>query len=274
MNKVKIPEDWTVDTWYGFNRHYFSIDGCDAWIVEPAFPVEDGRWTWCAQWCDSYVERVGTIAYLNHGFYHGFVDVFQYRGNLRGIEIMSHFQDKMQKIGLASQVSLLGLSWGGFFSLRYAEQYPERIRSLYLDAPVCNSGDPNGIEIRKEMSKQWGLSLEELASSPLNPIHGVKKLTDAKIPVYVLLGDADNIIDPKTNFALLEEQFRANGAEIIRLKESPNPGTGKVDPGTGYLRPGREKSLVYVMVRSAWGHHPHGLEDVRPLLNFHWNAWQ
>lgn len=264
MTKIVFPQDWTTDEWYGFRRHHFTVDGCHAWIAEPEYPVPDGRWTWCAQWAEAFVPRVGTVAYLEHGFHHGHVDVHQFHGSPKAMEVMSHFQDIAVQLGLASQVSLLGLSWGGFYSLRYSQTFPQRVRSLYLDAPVCNAADPSprAAERLQQIQEQWNMSVQELASSPLNPLNGVAKLVEAKIPVFAVIGEADNVVLPELNFNLIEKEFQKCGTPIIQLKNEADPCIKNVAPGQ-----------VYVLRRVPYAHHPHGLDNVTPLLQFHWNVW-
>lgn len=265
MTKIVFPEDWSVDVWYGFKRHHFTIEGCEAWIVEPEYPAQDGRWTWCAQWAEAFVPRVGTVAYLEHGFYHGHVDVHRFHGSPKGMEIMSKFQDIAVGLGLASKVSLLGLSWGGFYSLRYAETYPERVRSIYLDAPVCNAADPDpsAADRVEQISEQWGLTVEQLKTSKLNPLNNVKAIADAKIPVFAIIGGADNVVLPPLNFDLLEAEFKKLGIPVTELQQDKTMADTLMN-----VQPGN----VYVLHRRAWAHHPHGLDNVTPLMQFHWNV--
>lgn len=37
----------TLDTWHGFKRHRFKIDGCAAWVVEPKTARAGPPWSWC-----------------------------------------------------------------------------------------------------------------------------------------------------------------------------------------------------------------------------------
>ena len=264
MSRIVFPEEWSVDIWYGFKRHHFTVDGCEAWIVEPEYPAQDGRWTWCAQWAEAFVQRVGTVAYLEHGFYHGHVDVHQFHGSPRGIEVMARFQDIAVGLGLAEKVSLIGLSWGGFYSLRYSETHPERVRSIYLDAPVCNAADthPSAADRLELICQQWNMCVDEVKASILNPLNNVKAIADAKIPVFAIISGADDVVIPDLNFGLLEAEFGKLGIPVHTLADKDMEQTLKgVQPGN-----------VYVLRRRPWAHHPHGLDNVTPLMQFHWNV--
>ena len=239
MKRISIPEEWPVDEWYGFKRHHFEFEGCKAWLVEPRHIAGDGRWSWVTQWAEAFVERTGVPLLLEHGFYHAHIDVFQYRCSPKGVAIMGRFQEKLVSMGLSPKVNLIGMSWGGLFSLRYAETYPERVCGIYLDAPVCDASEntPASADRFEAICEQYGMTGEQLATSPLNPINNVGVLTG--IPVLAAVGQADNVVDVTTNFDVFEKRFLEAG--------------GKVE----------------VIRRSAWGHHPHGLDKPETLLDFH-----
>ena len=42
----------------------------------------------------------------------------------------------VDELGLAPKADLIGMSWGGFYSTRYAANYPENVDKIYLDAPL------------------------------------------------------------------------------------------------------------------------------------------
>ena len=245
--RLHFPTEWTTDEWYGFQRHHFTFEGCNAWIAEPKYPAGDGRWSWCTVWPEAFVKRVGIVALLEHGFYHVHIDAFKYRANPEGIRIMRGFQDKLESMGLSPKANLIGMSWGGFFSLRYAEENPDKIAAIYLDAPLCNSApeSPDNTfypELIKSLEDTYGLSFEELKTSKLNPLNNVEPIVKARIPLFAAVGQSDQTLFIQDHFDLLEKR-------IIELG------------GT-----------IHVIRRNYWGHHPHGLDDVKELLDFHCRA--
>ena len=249
--RVVFPADWRTDTWYGFTRHHFTFEGCKAWIVEPPQPAADHRWSWCTQWATAFVPRVGTVALLEHGFYHVHIDVFKYRASPEGVAIMRRFQDKLVGMGLSPKANLIGMSWGGFLALRYAEENPAQVCAIYLDAPVCDAADPDPSPVsgpqasrrNQQIARCFGLSVEQLKSSPLNPVNNLKPIADAKIPVFAAIGQDDLVVNHATNFDVVEKNLRAAGGVLWK-----------------------------VVRRGAWGHHPHGFDDVSALLDFHCKA--
>ena len=243
MKRVVFPKEWAVEEWWGFKRHKFQFQGCDAWIAEPHVTAGDGRWSWCMVWPEAFVPRVGIVSLLEHGFYHVHIDTFATRANNEGIRIMREFHDMLVGMGLSPKANLIGMSWGGYFSLRYSEENPDRIAAIYLDAPVCNAADtdtdPEHVERRKSIEQAYGLSYEELKTSQMNPLNNVEAIVNAKIPIMAVLGEADMSVNIDSNFNLFEKRLLELGGSIKTIR------------------------------RNYWGHHPHGLDDPTPLLEFH-----
>lgn len=268
---ICIPEDWPVDIWFGFKRHHFTVDGCPAWIVEPECPQADHRWSWTPQWSESFVEGVGTVELLKHGFYHAFVDVFQFRGSPKGIAVMRDFQDKLVGMGLSPKVNLIGMSWGGFFSLRYTMENPDRVQAIYLDAPVCDASDshPSAQSRLEANMEQYGMSHEELQKADCNPINAAERLVKANVPIFATVSDADDVVIPELNFNLLASRLEAAGATILPMNWGDDliP-HDQLDRDLQNVKGSR----VFLFHRTMWGHHPHGFQDPTPCLLFHWRS--
>ena len=244
MKRIVFPEKWTTDEWYGFKRYHFEFENCKAWIAEPKYPAGDGRWSWCTVWPEAYVRRVGIVDLLEHGFYHVHIDAFAFRASPEGVAVMGRFHDFLVSMGLSEKTNLIGMSWGGFFSLRYAETFPQRIAAMYLDAPVCNAADPvcaDGERI-KSILENCKMSFEEMTKSKLNPLNNVEVLVNAHIPMMAAIGETDQSVNNDTNFNILEKRIIELGGSIKTIR------------------------------RNYWGHHPHGFDDTEELLAFHCNA--
>ena len=56
------------DRMQGFLRTKFTMDGCEAWVVEPETPAADGRWVWCMEWPTAFQDRTGVKALLSAGY--------------------------------------------------------------------------------------------------------------------------------------------------------------------------------------------------------------
>ncbi|MBR0459408.1 MAG: alpha/beta fold hydrolase, partial [Victivallales bacterium] len=187
MKKLSIPSTWSSVEWHGFTRHDFEFAGCKAFVVEPHYPAGDGRWSWCTVWPEAFVRRVGIELLLEHGFYHVHVDAFAYRANPQGVAIMKSFHDFLVEIGLSPKANLIGMSWGGFFALRYSETHPDDVAALYLDAPLCNAADGTNPSLLGQITEAFGMTQTELETSPRNPICNVEPLVAHKIPMMAVV---------------------------------------------------------------------------------------
>ena len=226
-HKVKV-----ADSWYGGQRTVFDFDGYDAWVVEPSSTVPTAAgvpWTWTMQWREAFVPRTAVPQMLKRGWHHVSIDTFKDRMDENGLAVSRRFQEFLVKeLGFAPKACLIGMSWGGFFSIRYAACNPRNVARIYLDCPYLNLGGCcRPLDIgpwAKTAPANW-------IDDPRMPINLAKPVAAAGIPVLLAYGGADNVLDPKLNSEIFIPRFKAAGGEI---------------------------KVVY---RSAYGHHPHGFEE-------------
>jgi len=240
--KIAFPAEYQQEPWYNGTRHVFSIDGIKAWIVEPRQPAGDGRWSWCMIWPEAFVERVGVPELLDRGFYHAHIEAHPtYATPDKGMPLLRKFYQRCVDLGLSRKVNLMGLSWGGFFSLRFASENPEKVAGIYLDAPLCNMADTSTSSMantHRILQEAYHLSEAEMLVSPLNPINGLQPIAEAGVPIFATTGEDDLVVPVQQHINIVEERFLALGGKITLCR------------------------------RKSWGHHPHGLDDRSQLLAF------
>lgn len=232
----------SVDNFYGFRRTTFEFRGCNAWIVEPdVAPAKGMPWTWTMQWATAFVPRTPVLHLLRQGWHHVTIDTFKYKMNEEGREISKAFQDYLVgELGFAQRACLVGMSWGGFFSIRYTAYNPDGVAAIYLDCPLLNfdsflskNGEkaPAGIGV-------WTNSVPETSWSldPRMPVNMAEAVAKSGAPVYVVYGGVDAVVPPALNVKMLVPRLKAAGV------------------------------TVDVLARAAYAHHPHGLEIDDPLL--------
>ena len=138
----------------------------------------------------------------------------------------------------------VGMSCGGMHAVYLAAKYPERVAALYLDAPVLNLlSCPAGVGLAgdsmyEEFVKHTGMTKTDLINYRNHPIDHLHVLVKNHIPVFLVVGDMDDIVPYVENGRMLYEYYRENGMDI---------------------------SLV---IKEGCAHHPHGLEDNTPLIDF------
>lgn len=230
------------DTFHGYDRVKFKFLGRDAWVVFPKSETAIGRpWTWTMQWSEAFVERTGVPYALQRGFHHASLEAFDTRANDAALPLFAAFQRFLVgALGLAPQVNLVGLSWGGFFSTRYAAAYPENVNAIFLDAPLITFQDFHediGPWTREPPKGEW-------RDDPRMPVNLAAKIARARIPVLIAYGGKDTSCPAKDHAEAFVRAFRSADG---RMNVCPFPDRA---------------------------HHPHGFDaaDVHRVYDFFHNA--
>ena len=241
----------SVGDWYGGRRIEFDFNGYNAWLVCPAkgTKVAEGRpWTWTMQWRTAFVDRTGASEMLRRGWHHAAIDTFKHRMDSKGLEVNRAFQRYLvEKLGLNPKAALIGMSWGGFFSVRYAATYPDCVERMYLDAPLLTFHEFNPQFEPEKRAKKIGGDGADWGKGPLDgkswefdsrmPVNLVAPIAKARIPVLLLYGGQDQSVRCDLNAELFIRRMREAGG-VLRVGINDAEGRG----------------------RAAFGHHPHGLE--------------
>ena len=221
------------DMWYGYRRTLFDFKGRTAWVVEPSVPLKERPWTWTMQWADAYVDRTGVPDLLKQGFHHVTIDLYDTRMDDNGVAAAADFQAFLVgTLGFAPKANLVGMSWGGFFSVRYAAAHPGNVRRIYLDAPLLTFAGFKGTFSEQSVGS-WAKALPpdgDWGKDPRMPVNMAPAIAQAGIPVLLLYGGQDQSVSPDGNARRFASAFKAaNGV----LEEECRP----------------------------WfGHHPHGVD--------------
>lgn len=240
MMKTRIAAEHpikSVDKFYGFDRVVFDFQGYEAWVVCPEGETKAGTpWTWVMQWATAFVKRTNVPQLLRAGYHHVTINTFKHRMDETGLKVSADFQRFLvDRLGFAPKANLIGMSWGGFFSIRYANRYPQNVAKIYLDAPLLNFGKfryGTGPWEERQPTDGW-------EDSPEMPINMAPAIAKAGIPILLLYGGADNTCVPSANGELFERRFRDAGGDIDSIQ------------------------------RACYAHHPHGVElDETTILDF------
>lgn len=219
------------DQWNGFTRHCFDFQGHRAWIVEPPVAAAEGRpWTWTMQWADAFVERTGVPDLLRRGYHHVTLEAFDTRCVDDSLQVFADFQSYLvENFGLAPKARLVGMSWGGFYSVRYATAYPENVLKIYLDAPLLELWHfyPDPHATPTENAAQIGPWAQlppvgEADDDPRMPVNRAAALAAAKIPVLLLYGIEDTVVIPRYNSIPFIDRFVRAGGDIMVVPRCQN----------------------------------------------------
>ena len=207
-------------------RHSFKFEGFNAYIDEPVNPRPGREWIWCMKWPGAFDGNTGQTDGVKRGYYYVYLDDINWM-NPKGTETAKRFHDFLvRRLGFARKAFLIGMSWGGFYSTRYASAYPDDVARIYLDAPLMSF---HGFSNRPSA---WAAAAgHDWRTDPLMPINLAEPIADADIPILLLYGGADTVVVPAENCEIFIERFRAAGGDIT------------------------------VFRRPTFGHHPHGFQE-------------
>lgn len=237
----------SVDTWHGFKRHLFSFDGAEAWVVEPTKPRGDGRFSWCMMFPDAFTQRCAAPELVSRGYYHAFLSVGNSFGAPQAIEKLHAFHQMLIRRGFHSQAVLIGISRGGLYAHRYAATHPTQVSVIYDDAAVLDyqswpggkgkgKGSPGDWQ---ELKRLYGFESDQQAADyPHTPLKTLDVLAKNKVAIVSVVGDTDDVVPWEENTLLAEQIYKKLGGVFESIHK----------PGVG--------------------HHPHGLEDPSPVVDF------
>jgi pimeloyl-ACP methyl ester carboxylesterase len=147
----------------------------------------------------------------------------------------------------STKPALVGLSRGGLYCYNWAIANPTKVSCIYGDAPVCDFKSwPGGKGKGKGDPKNWSFVLKlwnfkneaEALAYKGNPVDRLAPLAENHVPLLHVYGDADDVVPAEENTTLLAKRYQALGGSITLIAK----------PGVG--------------------HHPHGLDDSTPIIEF------
>lgn len=235
-----------VGDYHGFSRYDLTVDGCRAIVVAPRKTAPGTPWIWRAEFFDHRPEL--DLALLEKGFHLTFIEV----GNTFGApSAMRHwdvfYQTLTRRFGFSAKPVLEGLSRGGLYIYNWASANPTKVSVLYGDNPVCDfkswpggkGAGPGSAGDWKKLLHDYGFASEDEALAyKKNPIDNLKPLARARVPIIHLAGDADEVVPYAENTVIIKERYEKLGGSIK------------------------------VIVKPGFKHHPHGLDDPTPLVEF------
>jgi len=231
--------------WRGFEGREGEVDGRALKIVAPPTPAAGTPWAWRPEFFDAFAETDAQL--VARGFHLVYLDVRDHYGCPKAI---AHgdaaWRFVTERFGFAKKCAFIALSRGGLFAYNYAATFPERVACIYADNPVCDfkswpagwGAGPGSADDWAKCLSVYGLTEEQARAYATNPVDRAEAIARAGIPVFQVLGDADEVVPVEENGYVLRERFRAAGGVYHEI-----------------IKPGAL-------------HHPHGLEDPTPVVDF------
>ena len=237
-----------VSDYHGFDQHNFMVDGVNATVVSPAALTAHSHrpWIWRAEFFDHRPEL--DLALLSRGFHLVYIEVGNTFGAPSAMKHWDAFYAVLTKTyGLSPKPTLEGLSRGGLYIYNWAVKHPKDVSVLYGDNPVCDfkswpggkGAGPGSPDDWKKLIHDYGFQSEaEAMAYKGNPIDSLAPLARAHVPIIHCAADADEVVPYAENTVILLKRYQELGGEI------------------------------QVIVKHGFKHHPHGLDDPTPLVDF------
>lgn len=234
--------EYHESVWNGFQRFDFEFEDKQAVLVCPDTPVEGKKWLFKTEYFDAFPEF--EIEMIKKGYYVAHVDNTTRWCLPEDTERQARFARFLsEEFGLAKQCMPVGMSCGGMQAVYLAAKHPELVAAMYIDAPVlnllscpCGVGDATDI-MYDEFVRATGWTVSDMISYREHPIDYVDILVKRDMPVILVSGDCDGMVPYHENGKYLAEKY----------VQHPH---------------------FYQVIKPGCDHHPHGLADLTPLIEF------
>ena len=232
--------------WNGFPAENFIFEGHEATIVFPEEGTKCGGLVLKTEYQHHFPEAA-EIPLLKLGYHVCFLTNENRFGQPEDLDRKARFVRYLQeKYGLRKKCVPVGFSCGGMIGIYFAERYPELVSCLYIDAPVvnfmswpCHFGQENPKPGLSEILPALGLkNLAELMAYRKMPLDKIPSLIEKKIPLVMASGDSDTTVPYDENGLFVERAY----------KEADLP--------------------IEVYIKPGGNHHPHGIPDPTPIVDF------
>ncbi len=233
----------TETTWRGFRRIDFDFEGRKAILIFPEKPNENKKWLLKTVYFDAFPEFEEDM--LHRGWHLAYLENKSRWCVESDLDTKKAFVDFLaEEYGLYKKCVPVGMSCGGLMGVKFAGKYPECVSCMYLDAPALNFlSCPAGLgdsvhNFMEEFTADTGITFKDLLNYREHPIDSKDKLLKNNIPLIIVYGDCDDVVPYDENGGILEKYYRENGGIIETIK------------------------------KAGAGHHPHGLSDNTPVIEF------
>ena len=232
--------------WHDFDSYTFEVDGKEVTVVAPKEAAKGKPWCWHGEFFGHKPDP--DIALLGKGFHIVYMKINDMLGSPPAVKHWDALYNELtKKYGFSKKPALVGLSRGGLYVYNWAIANPGKVSCIYGDAPVCDfkswpggkgkgKGDKHNWEL---VMKLWGFKDEaEALAYKGNPVDSLAALAAHHVPLLHVYGDADDVVPPDENTLVIAERYRKLG--------------GNID----------------LIAKAGVGHHPHGLQDSTPIVEF------
>ena len=230
---------------YGFPMLCFSFADKEGHLIRP-HTEPNGKWIFKTEYPGAF--PAAELALLAQGFCIAHIEKDSRFATEKDALLQARFAAALpQAFGLSDVFGITGLSLGGLQALCLAARPELSVGALYLDAPVVDlCSCPLDLSATHEKEEQMAQECLRDYQKPLSYFHQrrralpsfLQSVAARRIPTLLLFGTQDRLVPFAENGALLCDAYKKAGAPISVI-EKPD-----------------------------CAHHPHGLCDPAPIVDF------
>ena len=222
-------------------RENILLNDREAIICHPQKP--NGRWVLKTEYFDAFPAVQNTL--LEMGYYIAHIKNKTRWHHPSDTDARAELAEYMsERFGVTKKCVIIGMSCGGMQGIYFASKYPELVSCMYLDAPVVNFlSSPAGVgkghsDAMDEFQEHTGMGLVDLMTYRNHPQDHLTNLVKHNIPIILISGDIDSYVPYEENGILIDNIYKDNNCTIETI------------------------------IKEGGDHHPHSLEDNRPIIDF------
>ena len=204
--------NYTVNEWNGYKCLEFSFQDRVAKLVCPKNNCEGNKWLFKTEYFGAF--PAFELEMLDKGYHVAYIaNKTRWHDESDDTVKEAFCQFLHEEFELNEKCVPVGMSCGGMHAVYFAAKYPERVAALYLDAPVLNLlSCPAGVGVAgdtmyEEFVKHTGMTITDLINYRNHPIDRLNVLLDHHIPVFLVVGDMDDVVPYVENGKMLYDQY-------------------------------------------------------------------
>lgn len=220
-----------------FKKEQFIFKGLNAIVVIPN--NANGKVIWKTEYFNAF--ESAELELLQKGYTRIHLTVEDKYASPKTMRLMHAFQLFVtEKYNLNKKANLFGFSRGGLLAFTYSLYYSEYVEKLYLDAPVLDvkTWPPKGSDGQKSLFENYYLNEQTFELFKGDPINNLQEFFELNIPLLVIAGAKDSVVPFDKNAGTLLNYAKTNGYKVEQI------------------------------IKPLCDHHPHGLLDNAPIIEF------
>ena len=211
--------NYTESMWNGFRRIDFTFEDREAILVFPNEENKTSKWMLKTEYFGAFPSL--EIDMIKEGYHLAYIKNRTRLATEDDMLLKRKFADFLhEEFGLYRKCVCIGMSYGGYHAVAFASRFPSYVSLLYLDAPLLSffgitDGFADEENFHLEQMRAFGYtSMSQLYVDSDQPIHRLKVLTDNMLPVALVYGDADHVVDYRKNSVVVFDYYNLKGAPI------------------------------------------------------------